>query len=173
MNVRLVLRASSDFITGLQMQAVAKRLLLVLCMLAVVTAQLYNAAFAMPMNLSQSVPEQTSVSHEMHHVNHALPELVENCCTQPQSHPRSQCSHSNSHSSFFNGSANLDSGSPVASHGCDKQGDCAQSHCMSSVGFTASHYIFFVNSSVTTMLATDQLLLSQNSGSLYRPPIYR
>jgi len=57
---------------------VAKRLLWVICMLAVMTAQLYNAAFAMPMQHT-TMSVQTSDTVMSHAQYDELDEMM-NCC---------------------------------------------------------------------------------------------
>ena len=127
----------------------AKRLLWVICMLAVMTAQLYNAAFAMPMQHT-TMSAQTSDT-VMNHAQYDEPDEMMNCC-QPLAN-------------------NSDSGCNSADLSCDSQSHCAQSHCLSSIGVAANQYLFSLDTATTTVVAATQLMLPQNRGSLYRPPI--
>ncbi|MBQ0783077.1 MAG: hypothetical protein KBT66_02480 [Amphritea sp.] len=163
------------------MQAVVKRIVLVLCMLAVVTAQLFNAAFAMQMNHNGSVSDQLDFPHAAHggvkapelkhspdHLSHSVDQSLQyiseylgsdtnsSCCDQVLTESMPHCTDMETNSG-----------------GCDDHAGCAQSHCVSSVGCGLSQYILDVDPLTSISSIVNTLLLSQSSVSLYRPPIFR
>ncbi len=133
------------------MQTVTKRILLVLCMLTVTTAQLYNAAFAMPTQQNNPVPLQAALSDSGHHFQHATANDVTSCCEQPDSQDSTHCDQPD--------------------NSCDNHDICAQSNCVSSIGYAPAQYLFALDTPVIASLTVAKLLLPQQSGSLYRPPI--
>ncbi len=168
------------------MHTVAKKLVLVLSMLAVITAQLFNAAFAMQMSQSGSAPESV-MAHAAHDVAH-VPKQRSTDTRLNTIH----LSHLTQHTLSASVGADVGSGccdqssqsmshcddSVESRHHCDNHADCAQSscaqsHCVSSVGCGLSHYILDIEPSLTVSFSVSHLLLPQNSLSLYRPPIFR
>ncbi len=179
------------------MHAVAKKLVLVLSMLAVITAQLFNADFAMPMNHSGSVAA-TEISHvsmsvgdeAADHLTHA-PEH-RSTAAHLAVHPPSHLANHTPNTMLASVGVEVGSGccdqdtqsmshcgdSGKSSHSCDNHADCAQSscaqsHCVSSVGCGLSHYFLDIDASLAVSFSVSHLLLPQNSVSLYRPPIFR
>ena len=139
------------------MRAAARKVLLVLCMLVVTTAQLYSHAFAMPMDMNSSSPPQMHALHIME-FNEGTIAAAESCCEQQTVAVKDKHCSSMEESS---------------AHRCAEMSDCAQSHCVSPVGCGVSSYIFHLDTSITTHAYNNHILIDPNSGSLYRPPIFR
>ena len=138
------------------MRVAARKVLLVLCMLAVTTAQLYSHAFAMPMDMNSSPSSQTSLHIMNFSENVNIAE--EGCCEEPTIVVIDEHCSSMEESS---------------AHSCADMSDCAQSQCVSPVGCGVSNYIFHLDTSITTQTYNNHILIDPNSGSLYRPPIFR
>jgi hypothetical protein len=134
----------------------AKKVILVLCMLVVTTTQLYSSAFGMQMETNSSSPAQASSSHAMHYFDNVeIDAVAENDHDQLIAENDTHCSAMQSNS--------------VQS--CDEMTDCAQLQCVSPVDGGLTNYLFDLKSLITARIAVDDLLLTQNRGSLYRPPI--
>lgn len=140
------------------MRVAARKVLLVLCMLAVTTAQLYSHAFAMPMDMNSSSSPQINSPHIMN-LNKGARVSAEDCCGQ-----LTPVAVSDEHCSVMEESS---------AHSCADMSDCAQSQCVSPVGCGVSNYIFHLDTSITTQTYNNHILIDPNSGSLYRPPIFR
>ncbi|MBN0987084.1 hypothetical protein [Amphritea pacifica] len=120
-------------------------------MLTVTTVQLYNAAFAMPIPHTYPAPLQAPLSDSGHHFLHAAANDVTRCCEQPDSLDSTHCDQPD--------------------NSCDHHDICAQSNCVSSIGYAPAQYLFALDTPVIASLTVTKLLLPQQSGSLYRPPI--
>ena len=138
------------------MRALVNKAMLVLCMLAVVTGQLYSSALAMPMDTHYLSPSQV---HSFHVVdsNENTQKDEGLCCEMMTTEQNHHCTTSQSSSD----------------HNCDEMTDCAQSHCASSVGCGFSQYILDIEPIGSISFTVNNLFLSQSSVSLYRPPIFR
>ena len=141
------------------MRVAARKVLLVLCMLAVTIAQLYSHAFAMPMDMNSSSSPQIHSLHIMD-FSEGVTAAAEDCCEQLTT----AVTVSNEHCSSMEESS---------AHSCADMSDCAQSHCVSPVGCGVSNYIFHLGRSITTQAYNNHILIDPNAGSLYRPPIFR
>ncbi len=119
------------------------------------TAQLYNSAFAMQMDHGYPSPVQSTPSHAIH-TKDIIDNIAQSCCEQAIAEANSHCSE------FQNGD-----------HACEEMADCTQSLCTNPVGAGGVSYSFDGKESVVDLIAIDDLLLSQKSNSLYRPPISR
>ena len=138
------------------MRAMAKKVILVLCMLVVTATQLYSSAFGMQMDTSSSSSAQTSSSHAMHSFgNVEIDAVAENYYDQ-------LIAENNTHCSTMQSSGD---------QSCDEMTDCAQLQCVSSIDGGLTNYLFDLKSLIAARIAVNDLLLTQNSGSLYRPPI--
>lgn len=136
----------------------AKKVILVLCMLVVTITQLYSSAFGMQMDTNSSSPIQASSSHTLHSFDNAeIDAVAENYYDQLIAENNTHCSTMQS--------------SGVQS--CDEMTDCAQLQCVSPVDGSLTNYLFDLKSLTSARIAVNGLLLTQNSGSLYRPPITR
>ncbi len=140
------------------MRVVARKVLLVLCMLVVTTAQLYSHAFAMPINMNSSSSAQMHSLHIME-INEGVSAAAESCGEQQTADALSDkhCSHMEKSSA----------------HGCAEMSDCTQSQCVSPIDCGLSNYLFYLKTSVTTQVYNNHLLIDSNGASLYRPPIFR
>lgn len=138
------------------MRALVNKAMLVLCMLAVVTGQLYSSALAMPVDTNYLSPSQV---HSFHAVDSSEKAQTgeDPCCEMMTTEKNHQCT------SIQNSS----------DHHCDEMTDCAQSHCTSSVGCGLSQYILDIEPIGSISFTVNNLFLSQSSVSLYRPPIFR
>lgn len=139
------------------MRMVARKVLLVLCMLAVTIAQLYSHAFAMPMDMSSSSSPQMYALHKME-FNEAAIVTAESCCEQQTVAVKDEHCSSVEESSDYS---------------CANMSDCAQSQCVSPVACCVSNYFFHLDTSITTQTYNNHILIDPNAGSLYRPPIFR
>lgn len=138
------------------MRVLVNKAMLVLCMLAVITVQLYSSAFAMPMDTNSSSSSQAHTSHVMY--------SNENVHSGEERYGEIVTIEKNNHCATLQYSS---------VHDCDEMTDCAQSHCVSSVGCGLSQYILDVEPLTSISSIVNTLLLSQSSASLYRPPIFR
>ncbi|WP_372742363.1 hypothetical protein [Neptunomonas sp.] len=164
------------------MKRVAKKVLIVLCMLVVTTAQLYSSAFAMPMDTgssstfkthasqahasqthtSQAHASQPHASHVMH-TNENVQTVDESCCELIATEKNNQCT------SMTNGTTPEKS----SGHHCDEMANCAQAHCVNPATASLSIYFFYMKAFSASHIAINYLLIDQHGSSLYRPPIFR
>lgn len=135
------------------MQRMAKKVLIVLCMLVVTTAQLLSHASAMQMDQTYPSPVQSTPSHAMH-TKGTIGNVAQNCCEQSIAEKDAPCSEIQ-----------------IGEHDCKEMTDCAQSQCTNPVGAGLPSYSFDTKKSVLGLAAINDLLLPQKSSSLYRPPI--
>ncbi|WP_293268785.1 hypothetical protein [Neptunomonas sp.] len=126
-------------------------------MLAVTTAQLYSHAFAMPMDMNSTLSPQINSLHIMN-FSEDVNAAEEDCCEKPTIVVMDE------HCSTME---------EPSTHNCADMNDCAQSQCVSPVGCGVSNYIFHLDTSITTQTYNNHILIDPNSGSLYRPPIFR
>jgi len=135
------------------MQRMAKKVLIVLCMLVVTTAQFLSHASAMQMDHTYPSPVQSTPSHAMH-TKHIISNIAQNCCEQSIAEKNAPCSKIQ-----------------TSEHDCKEMTDCAQSQCTNPIGAGLPGYSFDTKKSVVGLTAINDLLLPQKSSSLYRPPI--
>ena len=135
----------------------AKKALLMLCMLAVITAQLYSNAFAMPMGDGSPLSVHKNTSHEILATDYLnLDAVAENYCDQLKAESSAHCF-----------------AMQASSNSCGDMTDCAQHQCVNPVDCRLSNYLFDVKASVTAQYAINELLLAKKSSPLYCPPISR
>ncbi|SIS65650.1 hypothetical protein SAMN05421760_10312 [Neptunomonas antarctica] len=135
----------------------AKKVILVLCMLVVTITQLYSSAFAIQIETKSPLPTQTSSSHVIHSFGNLEEERAVSDIHHVQLVVENHTSCSTMHSSGV--------------HTCVEMTDCTQIQCVGPVDCGPLHYLFNVNSSSTAQIVVNDLLLTPSSGSLYRPPI--
>lgn len=169
------------------MRRVAKKVLIVLCMLVVTTAQLYSSAFAMPMPMpldtgssstskthasqayaSQTHTSQAHASHVMH-TNENVQTVEESCCELITTEKNNHCTTMSNGATMQNGTTPENS----SVHHCDEMANCAQAHCVNPATASLSIYFFYMKAFSTSHIAINYLLIDQHGSSLYRPPIYR
>ena len=133
-----------------------KKVILVLCMLSVTITQMYSNAFAIQIETNSPSSTQINSSHVMHTLGNVEVSAVSN------THHGQLVAESNTTCST------MQSG---GAHSCAEMTDCAQMQCVSPIVCGPFNCLFNLKSSITAQIVVNDLLLTPNSGSLYRPPI--